>query len=77
MRNATWDQRTVIRSRDLASSDGYTPLATLEGVSLPIDRGTHLIIDGESCYVFGRRSVAIDTESRTVVTTITVARDGS
>lgn len=76
MSGDSWDQRTVIRSRDLATSDGYTPLVTVEGVSLPIDRGTHLTIDGENCYVFGRRSVAIDTQSRTVVTTITVAKDG-
>lgn len=74
MRNATWDQRTVIQTRT-PGIDYAPPPETLDGVSLSLDSGMRVTIDGESWRVFGPRSVAIDTGSRTVVTTITVVKD--
>lgn len=75
MRSATWDQRTVLQVRDPAADGGYAPLVTMEGVSLLLDSPTRLLIDGNGWYVLGHRAVAIDTKTRTVVTTITVVRD--
>jgi hypothetical protein len=75
MRNATWDQRTVLQALAEAGADRYAPLVTLEGVSLLLDSSTRLLIDGEGWYVLGQRAVAIDTQARTVVTTVTVVRD--
>lgn len=74
MRNATWDQRTVLQTHDPAGADRY-PLVTLEGVSLLLDSPTRLLIDGEGWYVLGQRAVAIDTKTRTVITTVTVIKD--
>ena len=74
MRNATWDQRTVIQTHDPADGDRYVPVTTLEGVSLPVGSPSGLTINGVRWYVV-RALVDIDTQTRTVVTTITVVRD--
>lgn len=71
MRNATWDQRTVIQTHDPADGDRYVMLLTMEGVTLPIASPPSLAIDGEPWFAV-RRAVAIDTKTRTAVTTITV-----
>lgn len=74
MRSATWDQRTVIQTHDPANGDRYVPVAKLEGVSLPLESSVRLTIDGDGWYVV-RRTVAVDTQTRTVITTVTVIKD--
>lgn len=74
MRNATWDERTVVQTHDPADGDRYVPVTTLEGVSLPVGSPSNLTIDGVRWYVV-RSSVDVDTKTRTVVTTITVVPD--
>lgn len=74
MRNATWDQRTIVQTHDPANGDRYVPVLTMEGVTLSIDSPERLAIQGERWHVV-RSSVAIDTQTRTVVTTVTVVKD--
>lgn len=74
MRNATWDQRTVLQTHDPANGDRYVPVLTMEGVALPLDSPPSLTIDGELWFAV-RRSVAINSQTRTVVTTVTVIKD--
>lgn len=73
MRNATWDQRTVLQTHDPADGNRYVPVATLEGVSLPLDSSTALTIDGDRWHVVRYQSV-VDTQARMVVTTVTVVK---
>lgn len=74
MRSATWDQRTVLRTHDRADGDRYVPVLTMEGVTLPIDSPERLMIHGDRWHVV-RSAVAIDTQTRTVITTVTVVPD--
>lgn len=74
MRNATWDQRTVLQTHDPADGDRYVPVLTMEGITLPIDSPERLTIHGDRWHVI-RSSIAIDTQTRTVVTTVTVVKD--
>lgn len=73
MRNATWQQRTVLQTHAPANGDQFTPIVTLDGITLPQDSAV-LMIDGERWWVCGRRS-DIDTKMRTVVTVLTVIKD--
>ncbi|HEY3482780.1 MAG TPA: hypothetical protein VGL02_28180 [Streptomyces sp.] len=76
MRNATWDQRTVVQTHDPADGDRHVPVAKLEGVSLPLDSAAALTVDGDRWYVV-RRAVEVDTRQRAVVTTITVVKESA
>lgn len=74
MRNANWDQRTILQTHDPAGGDRYVPVAKLEGVSLPLNSPAALTIDGVRWHVVRCQS-AVDTQTRTAVTTVTVVRD--
>lgn len=71
MRNATWDQRTVIQTFDPVDGDRYVTMLTLEAASVHAAR---LTIDGDRWLVFNRW-VEINTSARAIVTTITVVKD--
>lgn len=73
MRNGNYDERTVLQTHK--PGGGYAAVAVLNGVSLPFDSPMHLTIDGQRWFGGAPRTVVIDTQQRTVVTTITVIKD--
>jgi hypothetical protein len=75
MRNGNYDERTVLQTHNPGAGARFVPVVVLEGVSLPFDSPMHLTIDGARWYSATPRAVVIDTQARTVTTTITVIKD--
>lgn len=67
-----YTERTVLQTHNQGEGGRFVSVAVLEGVSLPFDSNMRLVVDGKEWFSVAPRSVTIDTEARTVVTTITV-----
>lgn len=69
---AAFRERTIILTylADRSTDETHT-LATLEGVTLPLDGPAMLVLDGVRRDVV-RRHVEVSTSARTVTTTLTV-----